>query len=409
MPNKLIYFNDGEGVLLEDFDRMQYLRDIRELDERMYGAIIRTQLARGEPYYAPSTFAAGVDSKRWFVRGRSLTPYLSGGGGYGVKLLGGFGVRKRTTAPTLPGGGTPDYTRLLQHYFTDTVDVGTLNSNSSGNPRYDAIYATLSEASGDAESRHFEDATTRAKSSITPDKRFATAATWTILEGTPASPPAIPSVPASSALACAILVPSGSPPSHDDNGSLPGIIDYCLPIASEPAEIWMPARLSGSSATVVSPGFTRDQASLPDALYATTTVSAANMYFFPPSMFTANSCARLVGMSVIYNGSDTAATVELVRIELDQTLGSASAIRDISSSFTWDATHRVATFDFDSSLTSSSLTPLWMNGYAGGRSYEQSDGWATGVPGIKTIGLRFTKGANGNALGVVSVCWRIAY
>lgn len=94
------------------------------------------------------------------------------------------------------------------------------------NPRIDVVEMKVEFENGDSESRDFEDASTRVKSTTTPNKSRRTKVTYQIKQGTPAAVPAYPAPSAGFRAVAAVWIPAN----HNSNTSPSNIRDLRLPL-----------------------------------------------------------------------------------------------------------------------------------------------------------------------------------
>lgn len=88
-------------------------------------------------------------------------------------------------------GRTP---KVLSYYLTANEITATLAAADPTNGRYDAVYVRISEVDGPLTTRNFEDATgAKSTQALVIDRR--TKLEWTVVTGTPAAKPQIPSAP----------------------------------------------------------------------------------------------------------------------------------------------------------------------------------------------------------------------
>lgn len=96
---------------------------------------------------------------------------------------------------------------FVSYWVNTPIDLTTAVGDAT-NPRIDLVEIKAEWVDGDAQSRHFEDATTRAPSSQTEDKERGVQITVQIKQGTPAATPAYPAPTAGFAPLAAVRVPA---------------------------------------------------------------------------------------------------------------------------------------------------------------------------------------------------------
>ena len=353
--NKLLLFNDGEGVAEDDWNDLQKLLTFRAWDA--IGQYSKGAASQGHPLAASATF-----------KDRFTTPGTWGGVTGGPTFC--FGADfaftgKTTTDLTInPGfiGRNGKTTRAanvpsMEWVYVDD-DTGTptftVDVNAGGGDRYDALSIAFTETDEETESRDFKDGTTGALSTTTPAKARNIVATITLTAGTEGG--AIAVIPAGEHLLCYVKVLSST-------SIIDEIFDYTIPInnisveQSSPAiqAIWTDMGGAGSADWVRQGGGT----------IAAGVSGPRNLYLHPPSH--SNPHARILAIELSYK-LNAASTVVLV----SGAFAGSGALEvvlgiDISSLLTRDDTLNKTVIE----LTNPNLllvaplegkAPLWCNG-----------------------------------------------
>lgn len=185
-----VLFNDGEGVDPVDFNNAQkflmaHLQDstLQYLIGASKAFTIDPTNGLYDPEYAGEN---GTDAETRFAY--CLSPgaaYLRRGSGANVvQITAGTLIQKVGTS-----AGT-DAT-LIPYTFNGT-ETWTIAAGDASNPRVDLLQMKLEYIDGNSETRDFEDAVTRAKSTTTPNKRRRVQCTLSVKQGTPAAAPFVP-------------------------------------------------------------------------------------------------------------------------------------------------------------------------------------------------------------------------
>lgn len=198
-PVKRVLFSDGEGLVYTDFNDLQKLLQVAALDVSAWPILnlsANCGVDRGaDPKYTLGSFCR----TRAFTKGNGCQPQCGTN-------------RESGTATALTSGLSPGMVgmwvkpatyfrpsmidpRMRWVQLSSWLDVEFTHSSNSGggSERFDIVTVAFTEVDGDAESRDFEDATTRAKTTSSTNKRTSVLATFTKYEGTPGA--GVPSVP----------------------------------------------------------------------------------------------------------------------------------------------------------------------------------------------------------------------
>lgn len=139
--------------------------------------------------------------------------------------------------PLTQSGGYVGDEPLAVAYHIDPAELDTLHDIGSAADRWDLVSIQLSPAvytDGDAESRHFEDAVTRAKSSASVDKRQRITITKTLTKG--ASGGGIPALPGGHVPLYVIKIPAGHNAVFAPSASFP-LYDHRMPLGCFSVEV----------------------------------------------------------------------------------------------------------------------------------------------------------------------------
>lgn len=169
-------FNAGEGLDEADFNELQELMR-RQLYTELLGYMTN------EPWVETASPLANPVCRPF---GDALAPVHVPMTAT-VRITGGFFLFAPTTDPGQPSQWVLSH--RLEDTITDTFDVVTTSANADpSDPRNDLLTVKVEDTITDAaddENRDFEDAITRAKTTVSTNKRYRTRATYTVYEGTP--------------------------------------------------------------------------------------------------------------------------------------------------------------------------------------------------------------------------------
>jgi hypothetical protein len=119
----------------------------------------------------------------------------------------------------------PSDSEAVKFARKDTTTDFVFGAADGANPRLDIVTVKIDEATGDSASVNFEDASTRAKSSQSLDKRLVFSPTFTVTAGTPAGSPSIPAIPAGERLLYVVRIPALATTINQDD-----IEDHSFPL-----------------------------------------------------------------------------------------------------------------------------------------------------------------------------------
>ncbi len=375
---KELLFNDGEGLDYADLNNSQ-----RFMRAQLWDHVVRNMGRTQDGFWG----GLGLNSAP-----NGGFPYLNTFGHHCAPMASGTSLRVDPRAGVLMQSiGTPDGSDpTVLAYSATAAELQTLHTaGDATNPRYDLVSIQLTHANGDTESRDFEDATTRAKTTTTPNKRRNVVLTKTLTVGTPLGSPVIPAVPAGHVPLYSVYVPATHNTVHDDAN----IRDFRYPLGSysvdvHAADMYARNAYSATWGTITgSPWGHKNSATV-----------GATMSFAPSMHKPVHS--RLVGVSVL--GSETGnSTYEIRRFvatpttsttllwDVSGTAGLAQALRNnVTPNWGWT---------YFNLLTAATALPIWGGGWSCPEGNIAED--TAGV--LSKVGLLYTIGNSGDAIAMV--------
>lgn len=386
MPNRIVNFADGEGLVTADLLAIGQLGEVRNGDALLYGHGVEVNADLTE--YEQGFGLGGLNGL--LVAGMAGAPFLSG---LTVSMHGGL-VARAVNGGDPPGSSGADIDGRIMRYFAN-YDGVTLAAEPGGSDRWDMLSVVIAPVATASATRHFKDAVTLANSSAAHNTRQEYQLSVIVTQGTPGG--GIPA-PSSGTRWCAVRLPAGGGnPSHEDSGGLPGIVDYTYPMRQVRRSLIQGAQGFADSSWTPTPG--RANNSNP-SIYSTT--PSDQIFFYPPEAYRGDPAAKLVGVFLNHAILDAAVTVELFRQSLSDGTHAVTVIENV--------TGQMGTIDGQprTSLLEPVTYPVWANGYAAGRTYEVAEGYAFGRAPHSTVGLRLTKDGGANVVDIASVCWVFA-
>lgn len=385
MASKLtkVLFNDGEGLDFND------LNDLIE-EGRKHAVVALLSPGRGG---AGSYEGMALSGSQWLhVTGDSCAPKASATN-LTVDVLGGL-ITHSTSFAGAPGdfsagaslGAPATYAAYLN-------ELRTTHAGGAGSDRWDLVSLHLSEADGGSESRDFEDATTRAKTTVAQLKQRNVIMTKTLTAGTPGSG-VIPACPAGDVPLYAVMVPTGAA------GVLlnSNIRDLRMPQGRFSIDVY--AREELARGALVSGSFVTGSV---NGAFGYVSSPAANhaLCFIPRAPL--GHAARLISVQTLVGESSTA-TLTLRRFNAlsGGTLGGSTLLADLTSTL---ATSTAAgDLDWTSTLVGVSQTapascPFWINGWQAGYA-NRADGVA-GHNHFDHLGFLFSSGSASEVISMV--------
>jgi len=338
MNSKRVLFNDGEGIDLNDVNIAQdQLRNLvlGTLLERTAGMSNGLGWLYGaDGKYRVNTIAGIPAIGGWASPGSTRHMNVYPGMFWDVALAG--AIEDQFDDPTSKMAIGTTSAGSIGSYAT-SENVGPGSANTSGSDRWDSIEVEIVQSDGDAETRDFEDASTRALTSTSQSKRKRWAAVFTIHEGTGGAAGEVykgPAVTAGKHKLCAMLLPNAGTAYTD-------VRDFRIPIAPIRRTTVVPKH-----AMVTSDGWTsNDDGSIE---------RSANAKYAYILLGNGYGNTRLLDLIMSYKLA-AGSTVKLGLVEMAAGGISFDEIIDISSSFTLDGTARYAHVDM-------SAHGVWFNG-----------------------------------------------
>lgn len=374
-------FNDGEALEHGDLnDAQNYLRaqlwdtvgTIARLQDT--GARNGTGVAIAEP--ADAVFAVGYGGA---PMPHDIT-YLGNGT---TRLISNYrGVVMQRVAGEPLSGNVP---AMLAYYATEGEWAATLAANVAADPRCDIGVIRLSYLDGDSTTRHFEDATTRAKSSQVMNKAANVRCEFQVIQGVPDPLAPEPSVPSGWGKVWSATVYPGATVITLDR-----LRDHRFPIGTSHVDVPMSIMVPGSrsSGTWAIP----DLNNLNYSIWLTGMPSGADV--FVPALG-ARPSQRLLGVQFVTRNANSSKWVlglprGITGPDFD---GGASNIR-------LDAKHHDVTEKLLPATASGNTTmatgllkdvPLWGNG--------RTCGMAAALDGYTELAGMYLQAVSGSAVG----------
>jgi hypothetical protein len=268
------------------------------------------------------------------------------------------------------------------------------------NPRIDIVEVKLEYVDTDTETRHFEDATTRAPSSQVTAKRRSVQATFQIKQGAPAASPAYPTPSAGFVAYAAVYVPA----THNAVHGPDNIRDLRVPMGVRAIDV----DLKGMHKTGINPW--TDLGML--AASAVSTDHTADRVVVPCPV--ASKSARLLGVG-IFGYPVNAPAFEIVRVNYPATGGAVTTQKIVdlsldvfvSDGLTFADAMKIADRAHQTGIILGSRvanthvgTPVWCNGKTSGMAHAGVAGGAGQTPGSK-LGVSFGADGAGNRAAFV--------
>lgn len=233
-------FNDGEGIEFADLTAIDARGQAILWDQII--AMLPQQLVTGATTVDPS-----------FTDTQTLTsiPYaLSLTSTDARPIQGSANNKVKIAAGTLMqaiGTATGVEPALLAVMMPGTDEVTIANGDAT-NPRVDLIQIAMSYIQDTPTSRDFQDGTTRALTTTTPNKRRRVAYALTVKQGTPAASPTYPTLDAGCVAIAAVVVGatySGAAGllDEDTTGAVAVLHDQRVPIGRPDTQLIMPAQM----------------------------------------------------------------------------------------------------------------------------------------------------------------------
>lgn len=231
---QVLYWPDGEAIDRTDDNNAQMFQQLREMNMFFSGAMPNIAGDPSSPgdVPAPDSFGeqavlgVGIGDGVYAPSPGSSYVYASG---VANQLI--FTYGPIMTLPQEPWNGAVEELALFRMAggLTLTTAVG-----DAANPRIDLVEIKLEYVDGDPQTRHFEDATTRAPSSqALTDKERKVQITYQIKQGTPAASPAYPGTTAGFMAMAAVWIPA----THNAVHSPANIRDLRMPFGVRAVDV----------------------------------------------------------------------------------------------------------------------------------------------------------------------------
>jgi hypothetical protein len=263
----------------------------------------------------------------------------------------------------------------------------------------------LQHANGDSESRDFMDATTRAKTTQSFNKRRNVTLTKTLTAGTPAASPVLPSLPANHVPLYAVLVPAG----HSGVFGFAELWDFRMPLGSYTVDVY--TRDEYARGAIMSSSGSETQSA--GAYGAIASTSGALTIDHVPRVGDPNA-SRLVAVSAVIGDGCGSSNFDLRRFNPNNYGQAAVAISTFNAGHAPDPALRGNPANPATEWRSYQLTmgtsiagmPVWGTGYPCGYA-AAGERQANGTDNtFSRLGLRWTAGAAAARLSMVRFHFR---
>jgi hypothetical protein len=329
---KTLLFNEGEGLSHDDLNNAQ-----RFLQASAWDALLRQRLRQSENSLTTAQcYSLGV--------GANIVASITA-----LRSTNDPGVIAQLTASTAPTGNDP---MVLVYYLADGELQTDHVAAHATLERWDIVCVKLSQVDGDPETRDFEDAATRAVTSMpSTNKRRNVTLTKQVVQGTNAAVGTAvePAVPAGFVKWAAVKISPAyaSAFQADDH-----FRDYRVPLGGYQCGLIAPHQLEQGIGAAFGSG-----------LNTCRLIASAASQFCYAYIPIVGSAARLMKLTVRskITGGGSAGAVRLERLEigLDATLSSSTIIKDFGHTSGVEA----VTSYVDNGLTSDTLVgPIWGRG-----------------------------------------------
>jgi hypothetical protein len=301
---RVLFDPDGEALDFTDVNDAQTFLESRLCDQVLEKLVPGPELndfEAGTNLLMPGAHGANAPTSAWAYA-------LTSGGAYPRK---GSGNDKVQIAPgtlfqkiAAADGSAPTF---LPFTFAGTEEVA-IAAGDATNPRVDLVQMKLELVSGDPQTRHFEDAVTRAPSSQSTNKKRRVQCTLTVKQGTPGASPTYPTLDAGCVAIAGVVVPATwaavAAPLTIDSASADSLVvhDQRMPLGTvRPHHVYPPVMvgnwtLSSTRATIASS-------------------SSADIYAFCPvgSGIDSGGVGRIVAVLLAADNANTVADPSIVR------------------------------------------------------------------------------------------------
>jgi hypothetical protein len=375
---KEVLFNDGEGIDHTDFNDLQRFLRSQFLDMGM------AQIGRGSDGLLGG--AIGSISNYPGVLGDHCAPSVASG--MTIDVAAGMLMQS-----TMPGGVPSGDDALVLSFWVGNGVLDTVHAAADPtNPRWDLVSIELSYADGDTESRDFQDASTLALSTTTPNKRRNVVCTKTVTQGTPAATPTIPATPSGDVPLYAVYIPAAAVTLLNAN-----IFDYRLPagrfvVDCYAYDAYNKGRRSGTFvAPITGTAFGYIEAS----------VASSDLLFIPEG-FVANN-ARLVAVHAVSGDTTGLSTYTLRRfnaLNYGNLAGSvAHNTLPLVAMEALTGLESTETTTLNGGLIATRSGPIWINGFGAGYANQPENLSAPNE--FSRLGVHWEAGGNNDRISMV--------
>ncbi len=385
-PKTHILFSSGEAIEDADFMRLQKMLRSQAWDYAgIEGGFTSIDFGQGSIDRQAVLWAAGVAG----------APYPDVAA---VKMLvnpGWIGQWISGINKPVDGGSYTSEEPSFVAYHVGPNELDTQHDVGSAGDRWDLVSVKIAPATytdGDAETRHFEDAVTRAKSSVSVNKRQRLAITKTLTKG--ASGGGIPALPAGHVPLYLIKIPAAYNAAFAPSSSFP-LRDHRMPLGTFHVDVHVCDMIDRG---LFSAAWTK-QGTGKAFRYATANNggAGADVGFLPD---VGNSHARLVGISFLLGTNNTLTQYSVVRFEApDGDLAGATQLGILNTELRGNPTAPAHEFrgvrldnagEFGGAFGTIDNIPVWHNGRPNAHG-QRPEFFAVGTDDIFTrVGLKVT-------------------
>ena len=395
MPDHLshVLFNDGEGLDEADLNKAQNILDAK-ISERGFrvgglaGVFDLDNDVTGNPNgdAGSDARAVGLSPTRIIIP----DPFSFILGSFSVSAGGALSFstgnmliiqRAGAVAGTAPDGLGNSFGDILS-YVPDDDELGeSANARPTVNSRWDSFDVAISHTEGGAASRDFEDASTRALSTTTPNKDMERTMLTEYNSGAESATPSYPAVTAGYGRYLTVLRETAESSLTEDNVRLHAF----------PGKLCIEKMMGDDAWTSVPADFVPNAARV-GALYRSGGAVGGTVYYIPKQV---HEGARLVGVGVSFlNFTNDLATVDLVRLTEAAGIISTDSLLGLTPEFSTTSNgYSFAGLDEFVDAQGNEL-PIWGNGRGHGPLFSDKEGVPVSGKNVDRIALRISDAAD---------------
>jgi len=388
-----VLFNDGEGLDEADLNKSQNILDAK-ISERGFrvgglaGAFDLDNDVTGNPNgdAGSDARAIGLSPTRIIIPDPfcfTLNNFSVSAGGALSFDTGNMLIIQRAgvAAGTAPDGLGNSFGDILSYVPDDSELAESANARPTVNSRWDSFNLAISHTSGGPTSRDFEDASTRALSTTTPNKDMERTMLSEYNSGAESATPSYPAVTAGYGRYLTVLRETAESSLNEDNVRLHAF----------PGELRI-EKMSGDDAWTTSPADFVANAARVGSLYRSGSGVGGTVYFIPRQL---NEGSRLVGFGMsCLNFSNDLAGIDIVRLAEVAGVINVEDILDISAEFS-TSTNGYSFMGLDELVDAQgNELPVWGNGRTYGPLFSDKAGAPVSGKNVDRVAVRITDAAN---------------